>query len=73
MHFNMTDPLMNDPTDEFDELIGFVSVRVDSVMEITDVRDKDDALFEMINAYESANAFVTVDLDSDGGFISVNH
>lgn len=71
MHFNITDPSTNDPNGEYEEMIGFISVRVDSSMEVHDVRENDDELLEIIRKYEEAEAFVPVDLSEDGGFISV--
>lgn len=72
MHFNLTDPLGNDEDDVFDEVLGFLSVRVESSMEVHNVKSHDEELFEIIRKYEEADAFFPVDLESDGGFISLD-
>lgn len=73
MHFNITDPTTNNANGETEELIGLISVRVDSTMEVHSVREHDDELFDIIKKYEEANIFKSVDLESDGGSILINN
>lgn len=72
MHFNITNPSMNDPDNEYEELLGYVSVKVHSDMQVLNVTDSDEDLFDLISQYEAANAFIPVDLSIDGGFVQVN-
>lgn len=72
MHFNITDPTINNARGDYEEMIGLISVKVESSMVVNHVRESDEELLEGIRKYEENNAFSTVDLDSDGGLLNVN-
>lgn len=70
MLFDITDPTINNEAGTAVELIGLISVLVDSSMKVEENRESDDAIFKIIKEFEDANLFEEVDLDSDGGFIN---
>lgn len=72
MHFNITDPTTNNARGDYEEIVGLISVQVESTMTVNHVRENDDELLEGIKKYEENNVFSTVDLDSDGGLIKLN-
>ncbi|KAL4441974.1 hypothetical protein ABPG74_003725 [Tetrahymena malaccensis] len=72
MHFNITDPTINNSQGDYEEMIGLISVQVESSMVVNHVRESDDELLEGIRKYEENNAFSTVDLASDGGLLNIS-
>lgn len=43
-------------------MIGYVSVRVDSSMEVLSVKESDNSILDIIKKYEEADAFKSVNL-----------
>lgn len=72
MHFNITDPTTNNARGDYEEIIGLISVQVESSMTVNHVRENDEELLEGIKKYEENNVFSQVNLDSDGGLLTIN-
>lgn len=73
MHFNITDVTTNNARGDYEEVIGLISVQVESTMTVHSVRENDEELLEGIKKYEENNVFSQVNLDSDGGLLNVNN